>query len=166
MLVETLLTLKAHLEDPTRGLGAKLATTPRESGDALPATPTILEETSSIELALNRPPAALPALGLSIDGLEDEDARRVLPLRDASVAVLARLWSKSPVTNTGLRQAYYVVRALERSLDAWPTVALARNGVEVYACTAREYAPKVTVLEDSWILTGCRLVLQVRDTLA
>lgn len=161
MLLETLRILADHLADPTVGLGATLATTPRDGSDPLPATPAILEETSDLNVALGRPPASLPALTLTIDGVEDLDPRVAQQTRDASVAVLVRLWYRESETDAALRDAYYTLRALERSVDLVPETT--RNGVTLYVCTERAYVPKFAVLEDALVLSASRSVWQVRE---
>lgn len=163
MLNETIREVHDFLADATVGLGAMLAVLPRDGGDPLPSTPTIVNETTSFAVALNRPPATLPALTIALDTVLDLDPNAAQRTRDASVALWLKYVVKTVAANTGTRDAYYVMRALERSLDRW-TTARARNGVEIYAVTERAYGTPMQELEDSWIVCGLRVVFQVRDT--
>jgi hypothetical protein len=163
MILETIRALADHLTDPTVGLGAKLATTPRDGSDPLPATPTIEDETRSFAAALGRPPATLPALTLHYDSVLDLDPRSSQQTRDGQVAVVCRYVVREANLATGTRDAFYVTRALERSLDVLP-LPIARNGIELYSVTERQYGGAMQQVGDAWVILSLRVVLQVRET--
>lgn len=163
MILETIRALADHLDDDTVGVGAKLATTPRDGSDPLPATPTILDETRSFAVALGRPPASLPALTLHLDSVIDLDPRSAQQTRDGQVAVLCRYVCREADVANGTRDAYYVMRALERSLDVLP-FPIARNGIECYSVTERQYGGAMQQVGDAWVILSLRVVVQVRET--
>lgn len=164
MHLETIRSLTAHLQDPTRGLGAQLAALPLESGDTRPTTPTIADEASSFAVAIGRPPATLPTLTVELERVTGLDPERVQPIRDGQVTLLLRYCDRETAADAALRDAHIVMRALHRSLDAipWPLV---RNAVECYAITGREVGAVMQPLGDAWALVALRVTLNVRDTL-
>jgi hypothetical protein len=164
MILETLRIVADHLASAgATGLAQQIATTPRDSGDAQPAPPTILDETRSLAVALGRTPDTLPALTVSLDDVVDMDPRTSQKTRDGEVAVLLRYVVRGP-TDTATRDFYYTVRAVERSLDLLPHTT--RNGVELYSITDMRIVPPMQPLEDQWVVGGLRVVFQVRGSAA
>lgn len=163
MILETVRAVTDHLNDASRGLGACLATTPRDGSDALPATPAIEDETRSFAVAVGRPPATLPAITVHYDGVVDLDPRSAQRTRDGQVAIVCRYCVREADLAAGTRNAFYVMRALERSLDAMP-FPISRNGIELYSVTERQYGGSMQQLGDAWVILSLRLVVQVRET--
>lgn len=166
MILETIRIVRAHLAAVgSTGLAQQIAATPRDAGDPAPSTPTILDETTSLAVAIGRvPETSLPALTIALDDVVDLDPRSSQKTRDGEVALLFRYIVRGP-TDTATRDWYYLCRALERSLDriAMPSV---RNGVELYSITDLRIVPPMQPLEDQWMVGGLRVVFQVRGSAA
>ncbi len=165
MILETLRELADALAaDGGSPLVTQLAAVPRDGGDPLPTTPTILDGSRSFDAAIGKAPDnALPALTICFDEVADMDPLTVQQTKDASVAVLFRYIDRDANAATAVRDALYTMRALERALDRLP-FPLTRNGIAVYTCSDRRYLPLPKMVEDQWQIIGLRCVFDTRDT--
>jgi hypothetical protein len=147
------------------GLGQTLAAVDRDGSDALPATPTVLDETRSLAVALGRvPETQLPALTVSLDDVADLDPRSSQLRRDAEIALHLRYVVRKTATQTAVQEWYYVCDAIARCLDAMARAgARTRNKTSVYSITDCRILPPMDPLEDQWVIGGLRVVLQVRS---
>lgn len=162
MILETLRELADALSDPTTGVAAQLLVLPIDAGDARPSAPTVADETRHFNVAVGRAPATLPALTLAFDEVVDMDPRTAQSTKDAAVALFIRYVTREKDAETAVQDALYTMRAAERVLDRLP-LPLLRNGIAVFSCIERRYVPAMQPLEDQWVVSGIRVVMQVRD---
>lgn len=165
MILETLRSLADALSPGgSTPLGTQLAAVPRDAGDPLPSTPTVLDGSRSFDAAIGKAPDnALPALTICFDEVADMDNMTVQQTKDAGVAVLFRYVDRDSNAATAVRDALYVMRALERCLDRLP-YPIARNGIQLYTCSDRRYLALPKMVEDQWQIIGLRCVFDTRDT--
>ena len=163
MILETLRILKDALDTGgSTPLATQLAAITLDNGDAVPATPTIVDATRSHDVAVGRAPATLPALTIAFDEALDLDPRSAQGIRDAEVAVLFRLVAREADGAAAMTDALYTLRALERCLDRLP-YPITRNSITVFTCTDRRFLSLMKPIEDQWMVAGVRAVFQVRD---
>lgn len=162
MMLETIRIVADHLGGSgATGVSTLLAAVPRDSGDSAPTAPSVLDETRSLTVAIGRAPSSLPALTVALDEVVDMDPRTAQGTRDCEVALVIRYVTRG-ASDTATRDAYYTLRAVERSLDRM-TLPSTRNEISVYSITDRRYLPPMQPLEDQWVVGGLRVVFQVRD---
>jgi len=163
MILEVLRILKDALSSGgSTPLATQLSAIPRDGGDSVPTTPTIVDASRSFDAAVGRAPSTLPALTIAFDETVDMDPRSAQGIRDAEVAVLFRYIDKDSNAANGTRDALYTMRALERCLDRLP-FPITRNSIQMYTCMDRRYVSLKTVIEDQWCVVGVRAVFSVRD---
>lgn len=141
MFNEPVRILAAWLAHATLGVNAKLATVPRDGGDPLPTSVTIVDETTNGSLARGRlPETPRPILTVEIyrwDALEPVPSQGVL--RDFDVTLLIRFGDTEAQSETGKRDAHYTMRAVQMSLaELWKesnSASRTRNNVQLYDCT-------------------------------
>jgi hypothetical protein len=166
MILDTIRLVTDVLASPgADGLAQAIAAVARDGSDPLPATPTVLDETRSLAVALGRvPEAQLPALTVALDDVIDLDPRAAQLRRDAEVALHLRYVVRASGAAVGTRDWYYVCDAIVRCLDAMlRTSARTRNKTTVFSVTDCRILPPMDPLEDQWVIGGLRVVLQVRS---
>lgn len=161
MMLETVRIVADHLASGgADGVATLLAAVPRDSGDAAPTAPTVLDETRSLAVAIGRV-TTLPALTVALDEVTDMDPYTAQGTRDAQVALVVRYVVRD-ATDVATRGAYYTLRAVSQSLDRL-TLPSTRNDISVYSITDLRFLPPMQPLEDQWVVGGLRVVFQVRD---
>lgn len=120
MIHEMVRIVAAALADGTIGVGAQLATMPREAGDPAPPVPVILDETSDLQTALDQiPDAAGPFLQVAAGSLRETDIT-VTPSRKTEVDLVIRYSVRSSLTTRSLSEARQTERAVRRMLSILP----------------------------------------------
>lgn len=105
------------LDDGTYGVGAMLANVPRDGGDPLPATPTVIEETVNDRLARGRyPETGHPFLAVTAELATVIDENVVTDDGYFSAAVRIDYVAKDDTADTIKRDGNYVLRAVCWSL--------------------------------------------------
>jgi len=130
------------LADPTDGVNALLATTPRDAGDAQAADlETITDETRDGDVARGELPSTLPGIAVSTDVVDDVEGQVMVVTRDGRVKLRIRVGLDNADTAEGMRDlSYYlrtVVRSLNRLYDADANDA-ARTRNEIYLETCHD----------------------------
>ncbi len=145
MIHEMVRIVAAALRDPTIGVAAQLLTMPLESGDPTPAVPTILDETTDLQTALDQiPDAAGPFLQVGAGSLRETDIT-VTPSRKTEVDLAIRYSVRSSLTTRSLSAARQTERAIRRVLSVLPQQSSAltfRNRAQLFHVT--QYAANET----------------------
>lgn len=123
MINEAVRIIDSALRDATIGLAVKLALVARESGDALPTTPTIYNEMQHGEAARDTLPDAATHVILIGSGLFDERTPLVKPVQDKTIEIAIRGILRNTDTPAALRTVSYVMLALQQTLGALTTTA-------------------------------------------
>ncbi|MCC7132481.1 MAG: hypothetical protein IT352_07550 [Gemmatimonadales bacterium] len=158
------------LEDGTHGVGAMLANVPRDVGDALPATPTVIEETANPRLGRGRlPETTMPYLAVTAEAVTAIDAEVVTDDGYFSAAVRIQYVGKDDDAAGVKRDGGYTLRAVVWSLrrlmrqDAG-AAGRQRNSIALVRLGPITVEPWQEDLNDGTVIGG--LVLQcpaVRD---
>jgi len=120
VIVETVRLIAAWLGDATHGVGAQLAAMTFDGADTAPDTPTIAEETTNDLVAAGRvgEVADGPVLGVVSYPLEDGSEASATPGRDVTVRIGVLFADRNADPSDARRDAYYTMRAVQRSLRA------------------------------------------------
>lgn len=153
------------LEGGTYGVGAMLANVPRDGGDALPATPTIVEETTDNRLGRGRlPETGYPFLAVSAEPSSVMDQDVVTDDGYFATAVRIDYLAKDVDQDDAKRDGGYVLRAVCWSLrhlmrqDANAAGRL-RNSIALIRVGPITLDPWQESMDDGTIIGG--LVLQI-----
>lgn len=120
MIHEAVRIVGAVLRDGSTGVGALLATMPLDGSDTRATTPTILDETSDSQTALDQyPDGAGPWLQVGAGALREQDIT-VTPSRKTEVDLAIRYSIRSSLTTKVLGDARQVERAIRRVLSQLP----------------------------------------------
>lgn len=132
----------AWLAHPTYGVNAVLAALPTDGNDPIPASVTVIEETTNQRAAVGRPDDELdpdshaPDPVLAVVGMQVDDATPQIPspVGDVTVGVLIRFEGRYEDASAGRRDAYQTLRAVTLSLrkftrDGDPVADRTRNDV-------------------------------------
>lgn len=172
MILETLRLLTDALNDGTTGVNIYLATIPTSGGDAVP-TPLalIVDRTRHFSAAIGRLPdeaASYPCLLISQPGGGNEIDPHVHagPIRDGHVQVVIRYGALESAAAKAVRDGYYTLRALEKSITSWlngPEAARTSNSVVVYKCDQTSVYDVWEPVDDKVVAGAMALTFTVRD---
>jgi hypothetical protein len=165
MIIECIRILDAGVRNATIGLAVQLAAVPRESGDSVPATPTIYNEAEHGEAARESfPDGAGPYLLINTTTL-DQSTPQVRPVQNMKVGVSFRYLLRSKDSEVALRTASYTMRALMRTMahlitnpsgNGTVTALKSRNQCSLYNLDMLQGGILSAPLDDtpvSWALT-------------
>lgn len=163
MIIECIRILDAGARNGTIGLAVQLAAVPRESGDSVPATPTIYNEAEHGEATRESfPDGAGPFLMIGSTTLELGNPA-VRPQPNMRVGVAFRYLYRHKDSEVALRTASYSMRALMRTMAQFITsqngtvIALrSRNQCSLYDLNNLQGGLLSAPLDDtpvSWALT-------------
>ena len=163
MIIECVRILDAGTRNGTTGLAVQLAAVPRESGDSVPATPTIYNEAEHGEATRESfPDGAGPFLLINTTTL-DQRTPQVRPVQNMKVGVSFRYLYRHKDSEVALRTASYTMRALMRTMAQFITssngtvIALrTRNQCSLYNLDVLQAGILSAPLDDtpvSWALT-------------
>ncbi len=166
MIHEMVRIVAAALRDGTIGVAAQLATIPREGGDPVPTTPTILDETSDLQTALDQiPDAAGPYLQVAATSLRETDIT-VTPSRKTEVDMVIRYAIRSSTTTSSLSEARQTERAIRRILSILPqqsdTLKL-RNRAQLFHVTQYAADEHKAPTDDIALVIVMRFTVHGRD---
>jgi predicted DNA-binding protein len=174
MILETLRMWTDWQGNPTYGVNAQLATVPLDGTDARPTTlVAISDETRNGPTARRRVPDTVPVLmsRLHQAATLDPSVGPNTAIRDAEIQIATWYADNQLATETGNSNAYYVLRALERTLAKFldPSIAIAntarkRGNIEIFGATTLEHLTTFETVEDSDILGGLLVTFKVRDS--
>lgn len=165
MILETLrITADALNAGGATPLSTALAAVPRDVGDPLPATPPVHDPTRDSLVAVGRPPAALPAIAVTLDAIDGIKGDSTQQYPDPQIALLFRYYDRDTNAAAAFRDACYIMRALEHCLVALFGQNRVRNGVAVFANEDRQYVGNFAPVEGQWCALAMRVVVSVRDT--
>lgn len=162
MILESCRLLTDWLNDPSNGVAAMLATTPRDAGDPLPTLGTIADETRNDLVAQQRLPS-LPGVGVNVEIVNELDGEVATYTRDGRPTLLIRYGVAKDATSTGVRDAAYVLRAIIKSIRLFNASTRTRNQVDIYSCLQLSYTPMWRPIEDAIITGAVRVQFQARD---
>jgi hypothetical protein len=128
--VEVVRMVADWLADPTNGVGAELATLPRDGTDPLPATPPVTSELDDPRVARNYNPETLPALAVTCEGMTFEPAI-TSNVRRFDAVMLVRYIEANTASDEVVRDSSYIMRAVRRAISRLMRTPAAqeRNGV-------------------------------------
>jgi hypothetical protein len=172
MILETIRAVTDWLNNATYGVNAKLSTVTRDGGDpAVDSIQLITDETRNFEVAIRKIPATpRPNISVFLANDVDMSPKEFSGTRNGDVTVIIRYAVDENNTNSGLRDAYYTMRAVIASLKDFnsngpaPEFARSRNGVQIIAITEMVEMQPFQTPEDTAISTGLRITFEVRDT--
>ena len=163
MILEVLRELTDYLNDPTNGVAAKLATTPRDAGDPLPTLGTIADETRNNAVAQQYLPST-PGIAVNIQQVPLLDPHTVQIDADGDAIVIIRYGVAAADTKDATRNTSYVLRAIARSLRSFNRSTHTRNGIAIYSCLDLRLLQLWQPKEDQ-VMTGAALgTWRFRDT--
>lgn len=171
MILEPVRCCADWLASATTGIGPALATVPRDAGDALPATPAVVDETRTGWVARRERPQELRSLVCTVvqESAAVMPAESVAVFREARVTLAVQVWS--PLVDSAAAGAalHYTVRAVLRSLRAWmrdDDAGLAgrtRNQTVILGAEEWSVLPVESSPEDALSVVTLLLPLTVRD---
>lgn len=158
------------LAHPTTGIAAEIASVPRPSGQPLPATPQIVDETRFGPVARNMTPGswevAFPVLAVTVERVL-YDAVTTGPLRRFDATVLVRYVIDNADTVTAQRDLHVVQRALLRVLSRFVRQSPEQDGIQLGGITAYEESGLFAPNDDGIVTLGLQFTLsRCRDTAA
>ena len=166
MIQEMVRIVAAALADGTIGVGAQLATMPRESGDFAPPVPVILDETSDLQTALDQiPDAPGPFLQVGAGSLRETDIT-VTPSRKTEVDMVIRYSVRSSLTTRSLSEARQTERAIRRCLSVLPQQADTlkfRNRAQLFHVTQYTADEHRAPADDVGLVIVMRFTVHGRD---
>lgn len=166
MMHEMVRIVAAALRDPTIGVAVQLATIPREAGDPVPPAPTILDETSDTQTALDQiPDAPGPFLQVGATALREEYIT-VTPSRKTEVDLMIRYCVRSSLTTRSLNEARQTERAIRRILSILPQQSDAltfRNRAQLFHVTTYATDEHKAPIEDVGLVVVMRFTVHGRD---
>ncbi len=166
MIHEMVRIVAAALRSGTIGVGVQLTTIPRESGDPTPPTPTILDETSDLQTALDQiPDAAGPYLQVAAGSLRETDIT-VTPSRKTEVDLVIRYSIRSSLTTSSLNEARQTERAIRRILSILPQQADSlklRNRAQLFHVTQYTADEHRAPADDVGLVIVMRCTVHGRD---
>lgn len=118
MIVETIRTWTDWLKDPTYGVNAQLANVPKDAGDPVPTNIAFIgDQTRDKVVAQWKEPQDFPALYVTMDGPAVGAGEVGTIHRDYdSVVVAIRYLVRNPDAEEALRDTFYTLRAIVRSV--------------------------------------------------
>lgn len=166
MIHEMVRIVAAALRDNTIGVAVQLATIPREAGDPVPPAPTILDETSDTQTALDQiPDAAGPFLQVAATALREQDIT-VTPSRKTELDLVIRYSVRSSLTTRSLNEARQTERAIRRILSILPQQSDAlkyRNRAQLFHVTNYTADEHKAPIEDVGLVVVMRFTVHGRD---
>ena len=166
MMHEMVRIVAAALRDTTIGVAVQLATIPREAGDPVPPAPTILDETSDTQTALDQiPDAPGPFLQVGATALREQDTT-VTPSRKTEVDLMIRYCVRSSLTTRSLNEARQTERAIRRILSILPQQSDAlkfRNRAQLFHVTTYTAEEHKAPIEDVGLVVVMRFTVHGRD---
>lgn len=172
MLLETVRIFADGLGHATWGVNAQLPLLDYDAGDSQPENiATIADETRSFLVALERPAEPYPSLSVAINSPADLEPEVLTSTRDFEIPVRIRLGLANDQAQYGMRDTYYYLRAIQKSLRDFgangtaPEAFRTRNNVLMMEYTSMTHQPLFRMIEDAkGIVTGQLLVtVKVRD---
>jgi hypothetical protein len=169
MVLETLRMVTDALNHATIGVNAMLVSIPVDTDDVAPAAiDSIVDETRSVDVAVGQLPDEDSSLSVTLAESVTLNGDVMSDNRDGSVSVLIRHSVKTDNVSEGIRDAFYVLRAVQRSLrlfnsNDWAALRV-RNEVQVLECTGIEHVRLSEEYEDSIVIGGIRATFAVRDS--
>lgn len=168
------------LADATHGVGAVLAQVPRSAGDALPATPTVYDETRDDWAALEEMPETLPddlefpclvvTLGqasVTFDPARARASRTALAQGEFEGAINVHYFTKNSQAASARNAARYTLRAVRGAIAVlWdPTRAADRelNKVKLETLVAMNAVSLFQPLEDVVVSGACAIQVRGRE---
>jgi hypothetical protein len=171
MILETLRMTTTALSSSVYGVNYYLTNLPTDAGDPTPPLiQTITDSTVDLVTAqgLLTPAGQRPSIQIMQGG--DVPILPFVPTqhREAKIPILIRYSENRTATQQGLREAYYVLRAVQESLLAWLNAGdgtTLRNGVNFSRCeNATQHPIYTTERIDIQIVGDFRFTAFVRDT--
>jgi hypothetical protein len=112
----------------SQSVAVHLAAMTYDGSDTAPTAPTIYEETTDAATARGDMPASLPALTVSIAEFDMDPATMVSLEQYGKIRVLVRFVAEQSTTASAMRDGYYVLRAVRRSLERLHRAGEHNNG--------------------------------------
>lgn len=167
MMNEAVRIIDSALRNGTIGIGVKLAAITRESGDALPTTPTIYNEMEHEAASRDAFPDDAAHVILISSGLMDPANPRFRPVQDEGIEILLRGCLRNTNTPAALRTVSYVFLAVTQTLGALMTTSTGeglrlRNGVGLHTVNGISGGITAAPLTDTPITWQMRFTCVVR----
>lgn len=166
MIHEMVRIVAAALRHATIGVATQLQTIPREAGDPVPPVPTILDESSDLQTALDQiPDGQGPFLQVGAGALRETDIT-VTPSRKTEVDIAIRYSVRSSLTTRSLSEARQTERAIRRVLSILPQQADTlkfRNRAQLFHVTQYAADEHRAPSDDVALVIVMRCVVHGRD---
>lgn len=151
-----------------QSVATHLAAMTFDGTDTAPATPSVVDETRDSNVARGDVPATLPALAVTLEDWTVDAATMSTAEQRGTCRVLVRYLAETVNSGNATRDAFYVLRAVRRSLERLHRAAEAvngrrRNGIAVLA-SAGQPMTMVRVQarrDDSDVTTGWMVTYDV-----
>lgn len=172
MQTEVVRLIADALADPTTGVNAYLASVPRDAGDPVPPVVTVLDETRNAKAARQQDagkdePYTGPELVVALTDPASVAPAYTNETEAASLTVVIRYKARNAASAEAVRDAYYTMRTVRRSLAALRLAALGgplrvRNGVQLVELMDVQHFPSMADVDEQ-VVTACVVTAQVRD---
>lgn len=173
MILETVRINADWLADATNGVNAMLATVPRDAGDPQPAAVAVRDATRDGVVGRRQIPHAssgAPELFVNFepDGLTDMDPEVWTTYRDCdALPISIRYVVENAATEAAMRDAYYTLRAAQKSLrrlnENTNAAATVRNQVELVELVRLRHSYPFAPVSDKVVVAALVAIYMVRD---
>jgi len=164
-MIEPVRILADWLEDATHGVNAKLATVPRDVGDAQPPAVTVYDETRDDRIARGRvadPEDTLPAVYVTLRNAALLPESQVMDDGFFNADLLIRYVTRQSDASRAKQEAFYTLRAAAWSVRRLHRLdgshaSRTRNSVVLTRVLTVSYEPTLEEVEDA-LLVGTLIV--------
>ncbi|HEY9229342.1 MAG TPA: hypothetical protein VIP11_22025 [Gemmatimonadaceae bacterium] len=144
---EVLRALTDWFNDPVEGIVARLATLPRDGGDALPVVGTIADSSRNNLVAQGKYPS-VPGIAVNLRQIPLRDGEVNIPEGDGIADVLVRIARAEKDTKVATADTGYILRATLLSWRAFIRAPRTRNQIQIYDCPRLAIAPNWVAIDD------------------
>jgi hypothetical protein len=161
MVADWLNGTKLDVGSASQSIGTQLAALSYDGSDTAPTTPTVYDETRDGNAARGDYPATVPALVVSVTDLRQDAAPFTAVEQQGTAQVLIRHIADNTTSSNAVRDGYYVLRGVRRSLYRLHGPGEANNGrkrnnIAIWTVQDEpmQYVKVTAAREDGDLLTG------------
>lgn len=168
MILETLQLIADGLNHPTIGVNAQMLSTPTGSIQVVPVPVQLIgDESRHAEIAADQYSGPYPALLIANSNPVVLNQKAASGLRDAEMTVVISLRHKAMPQNTAVGSALFIMRAVQRSIEALFANTNAdlrtRNGVQLISYSTMQQYPTDMLEQSDIVVLNMEVTMTIRD---